>query len=176
MSAANTADTAETAAELPPAGPRPQPPPGTVVAGIAAFAALELGLALFTVISPHSFYTAIGPFGAFNPHYLRDVASFEGAIGIALVLAIGRPSWRVPVLALATFQFALHSLNHLFDIGKAHPAWTGYFDFFSLFAATVLLAWLWRMASAEAAVATTRPATPAGAEASLSPTPGRSTT
>ena len=140
------------------------------------FAALELGLALFTVISAHSFYTAIGPFGAFNAHYLRDVASFEGAIGIALVLAIGRPSWRVPVLALATFQFALHSLNHLFDIGKAHPAWTGYFDFFSLFAATVLLAWLWRMASIEAAAATSRADAPAGAEAALSPTPGRSTT
>ena len=55
---------------------------------MAVFAALELGLALFTVISAHSFYTAIGPFGAFNPHYLRDVASFEGAIGIVLVLAV----------------------------------------------------------------------------------------
>jgi hypothetical protein len=173
MSASNTADAA---AELPPEGPRSQAPPGTVVVGIAAFAAVELGLALFTVISAHSFYTAIGPFGAFNPHYLRDVASFEGAIGIALVLAIGRPSWRVPVLALATIQFALHSLNHLFDIGKAHPAWTGYFDFFSLFAATALLAWLWRMASAEAAGATIPAAAPAGAQTQLSPTPGRSTT
>jgi hypothetical protein len=157
----NAPSTAEAATDLPPASPRPAPPPGAVVVGLAVFAALELGLALFTVISAHSFYTAIGPFGAFNAHYLRDVASFEGAIGIAFVLAIGRPTWRVPVLALATFQFALHSLNHLFDIGKAHPAWTGYFDFFSLFAATVLLAWLWRMASLEAP---------------LSPTPGRSTT
>jgi len=157
----SASDTAHAAADHPPGSARPAPAPGTVVVGIAVFAALELGLALFTVISAHSFYTAIGPFGAFNAHYLRDVASFEGAIGIALVLAIGRPAWRVPVLALATFQFALHSLNHLFDIGRAHPAWTGYFDFFSLFAATVLLAWLWRMASLEAP---------------LSPTPGRSTT
>jgi hypothetical protein len=82
----------------------------------------------------------------------------------------------VPVLALATFQFALHSLNHLFDIGKAHPAWTGYFDFFSLFAATLVLAWLWRMASAETAAATAHAGAPAGAEAPLSPTPERSTT
>jgi hypothetical protein len=172
----SASDTADAAAENPPGRPRPAPAPGTVVVGMAVFAALELGLALFTVVSAHAFYTAIGPFGAFNPHYLRDVASFEGAIGIALVLAIQRPSWRVPVLALATFQFALHSLNHLFDIGKAHPAWTGYFDFFSLFAATVLLAWLWRMASIEAAGTTARAAAPAGAEAPLSPTPGRSIT
>jgi len=170
MSALNTA------ASPPPGSPQSGPAPGTVAVGLTVFAALELGLALFTVISAHSFYTAIGPFGAFNAHYLRDVASFEGAIGIAFVLAIGRPTWRVPVLALATFQFALHSLNHLFDIGKAHPAWTGYFDFFSLLAATVLLAWLWRMASAEVAGTTARAAAPAGAEAPLSPAPERSTT
>jgi hypothetical protein len=172
----SAADTAETTTDLATASRRPQPPPGTVVVGIAVFAALELGLALFTVISAHAFYTAIGPFGAFNAHYLRDVASFEGAIGIALVLAIQRPSWRVPVLALATLQFALHSLNHLLDIGKAHPVWTGYFDFFSLFAATLLLAWLWRTASTEAAGATPRAAAPAGTEPQLSPTPGRSRT
>ena len=63
---------------------------------------------------------------------------------MALLIAVRRPSWRVPVLALTTVQFALHSVNHLLDIGNAHPAWTGYFDFFSLAAATVVLAWLWR--------------------------------
>ena len=98
-------------------------------------------------VSPHAFYKAIGPFGTFNAHYLRDVASFEGALGLALVVALARPSWRVPVLALTTAQFALHSVNHLVDIGRAHPRWTGYFDFFSLAAATVVLAWLWRVAS-----------------------------
>ncbi len=56
----------------------------------------------------------------------------------------------MPVLALTTIQYALHSVNHLIDIGKAHPAWNGYFDFFSLAAATVLLAWLWRVAAREA--------------------------
>ena len=173
MSAASTADAA---AELPPRSPGPEPAAGTVVVGIAAFAALELGLALFTAISAHAFYTAIGPFGPFNAHDLRDVASFEGAIGIAFLLAIQRPSWRVPVLALATFQFALHSLNPLLDIGRAHPASIGYFDFFSLFVATVVLAWLWRMASFEAAGATRRASAPTRAEARLSPTPGRSIT
>jgi hypothetical protein len=88
--------------------------------------------------------------GAFNPHYIRDVASFYGAIGIGLTIAVNRVSWRVPVLALTTIQYALHSVNHLIDIGSAHPAWNGYFDFFSLAAATMLLAWLWRAAAQEA--------------------------
>ena len=118
--------------------------------GIAAFAAIQLGLALLMAVSPHAFYTAVGPFGAFNGHYIRDVATFYAAIGVGLLVAIRRASWRVPVLALTTIQYALHSVNHLIDIGKAHPAWNGYFDFFSLAAATVLLAWLWRRAALEA--------------------------
>jgi hypothetical protein len=122
----------------------------TVAVGLAAFAAVQLGLALFMAVSPHGFYSDVGPFGAFNGHYVRDVATFYGAIGIGLLLAIRHVAWRVPVLAITTIQYALHSLNHLIDIGKAHPAWNGYFDFGSIAAATVLLAWLWRKAALEA--------------------------
>jgi hypothetical protein len=132
------------------AGALQTPGPSVVTVGLAAFAAIQLGLAVFMAASPHGFYTAVGPFGAFNAHYIRDVASFYGAIGIGLALAIGRPSWRVPVLALTGIQYALHCVNHLIDIDKAHPAWTGYFDFFSLAVATVALAWLWRAALLEA--------------------------
>ncbi|MGD0452408.1 MAG: hypothetical protein ABSB69_02315 [Solirubrobacteraceae bacterium] len=125
-------------------------PPGTLEVGICAFAVLHVGLGLFMAISPHGFYTAVGPFEAFNQHYIRDVATFYGALGLGLAVALRRPSWRVPVLAITTAQYALHSVNHLIDIGKAHPAWLGYFDFFSLAAATLLLAWLARVAVAEA--------------------------
>jgi hypothetical protein len=121
-----------------------------VTVGLAAFAAIQIGLALFMAISPHGFYKDVGPFGAFNAHYIRDVSTFYGAIGICLLLAVSRNSWRVPVLAVATIQYALHSVNHLIDIGKAHPAWEGYFDFATIAAASVLLAWLWRVALLEA--------------------------
>jgi hypothetical protein len=125
------------------------PDPSVVAVGLAAFAVIQLGLALFMAVSPHGFYTDVGPFGTFNGHYIRDVASFYAAIGVGLLLAIRHVSWRVPVLAVTTIQYALHSVNHLLDIDKAHPAWDGYFDFGSLAAATVLLAWLWRTAAAE---------------------------
>lgn len=132
-----------------PAAPQPRVATGPVAAGLLAFGVLELLLALAMAASPHAFFRAIGPFGAYNAHYIRDVASFEAAIGVVLLIALRRPSWRVPALALATIQFALHSLNHLLDIGRAHPLWTGYFDFFSLAAATVVLGWLWHRASVE---------------------------
>jgi hypothetical protein len=136
MSAARLESTVKPAKEL----------PGALVVGIAAFAVIHLALALFMAVAPHAFYTAVGPFGARNDHYVRDVATYEAAVGAALAIAVWRPSWRVPVLALTTIQYALHSINHLIDIGKAHPTWNGYSDFFSLAAGTLLLAWLLRTA------------------------------
>jgi hypothetical protein len=125
-------------------------PASVVTVGIAAFAVIQLGLALLMAVSPHEFYKAIGPFGAYNGHYIRDLATYYAATGVGLLVAIRHTSWRVPMLALMTIQYALHSVNHLIDIGKAHPAWNGYFDFFSLAVATVLLARLWRRAVLEA--------------------------
>jgi hypothetical protein len=117
-----------------------------VTVGVGAFGAYHLALALFMAVAPRAFFTDVGPFGALNTHYIRDTATFNAAIGAALLIALRRPSWRVPVLALTTLQFALHSINHLVDIGRAHPAWNGYFDFFSLALATLVLAWLLRAA------------------------------
>ncbi len=120
-----------------------------MTAGLAAFGVTELAIGITQGVAPHAFYTAIGPFGPFNAHYSRDVATFEIAIGIALLLALSRPAWRVPVLAVATLQFALHSLNHLLDINGAHSAWAGYFDFATLSIATLTLWWLARLAARE---------------------------
>jgi hypothetical protein len=121
-----------------------------VAAGIALLAIYDLALAAFMAAAPHAFYAKVGPFGVRNDHYIRDTATFSAAIGVGLLLSLRRPSWRVGMLAISTVQFALHSINHLVDIDNAHPAWNGYFDFFSLAAATVLLAALWRAARAEA--------------------------
>lgn len=115
-----------------------------MVAGLVVFAAYHLGLAVWMAAFPHTFFDRVGPFGLRNDHYIRDNATFNAAIGVAFALAVRRPSWRVPVLALTTVQFALHSINHLADIGKSHPAWNGPADFGALSASTVLLAWLLR--------------------------------
>ena len=118
------------------------------MAGIVLLAAYDLALAVFMAASPRSFFTTVGPFGARNDHYIRDTATFSAAIGVGLLIALRRPSWRVPMLAISTVQFALHSINHLVDIERAHPAWNGYFDFFSLAVATILLGWVLRLALA----------------------------
>lgn len=119
------------------------------MAGLALFGAYHLLLALFMVLAPGSFFTQVGPFGVRNDHYIRDVATYDAAVGAALLLASRRPGWRVPVLALVFGQFVLHALNHLVDIGAAHPASAGTVDFALLTAGAVLLALLLRRAARE---------------------------
>jgi len=128
-------------------GRREGPADALFQAGMIVLAAYNLGLALFMTIAPHAFFTSIGPFEELNRHYIRDIATYTAAMGFGFVGAIRRPSWRVPVLAISTVQFGLHTVNHLVDASSAHPQWTGWFDFVSLLASTVLLAWMWRFAA-----------------------------
>jgi hypothetical protein len=119
-------------------------PASTVRVGLIAFAAYSFVIAALMILAPHTFFTDIGPFGVQNNHYLRDTASFELAFGVALLIAYKRVSWRTPILCCVTLQFALHSINHLVDIGAAHPYWLGPFDVGTLTLATLALAWLAR--------------------------------
>jgi uncharacterized membrane protein len=137
---------ATTAAGTRPAGTAAPSAHGRLKAGIAAFALLHTALALTMAVAPHAFYRAIGPFGPYNAHYIRDTATFYAAFALAGAVSLARPSWRAPVLFALLVQYALHSVNHLVDIDHAHPAWTGYFDFATLAAATLLIAWLLREA------------------------------
>jgi Predicted membrane protein (DUF2306) len=56
------------------------------------------------------------------------------------LLAATRPTWRVPVLAITLFQFTLHTLNHLLDIGHVEPGWLGPANALALGLASVALA------------------------------------
>lgn len=109
---------------------------------LALFAVVQLVLGLLLWLTPGFFFDQIGPYGVRNDHYLGDLATWYLALGAAALVAVRRPSWRVPVLALAFAQYALHSLNHLIDIGHAHPRWLGPANFVSLVLASVLLAWM----------------------------------
>jgi len=111
---------------------------------VIVFALGQLVLGILLWVTPGFFYDEIGPFGARNDHYMGDVATFYLALGAVALVAVRRTSWRVPVLALALVQYALHSLNHLIDIGESDPGWVGPADFASLTLTAVLVAWMLR--------------------------------
>jgi hypothetical protein len=75
-----------------------------------------------------------------SDHLLRDLSTVSLALGMAALLAATRPTWRVPVLAITLFQFTLHTLNHLLDLGHAEPSWLGPANVLALGLATVALA------------------------------------
>jgi presenilin-like A22 family membrane protease len=112
---------------------------------LIAFAVGQLVLGLLLWLTPGFFFDEIGPYPPRNDHYMADVATFYLALGAASLVSVSRPSWRVPVLTLALIQYALHSLNHLIDIGDAETSWLGPANFASLLATTALLAWFLRI-------------------------------
>jgi hypothetical protein len=101
-----------------------------------------VAISVFAAVAPGTFFEEIGPYGARNDHYIHDVAAFQGAVGIFLLLAVRRPAWWVPALAVVTLQFALHAISHLVDIGDADPESLGVAEAIALLVATAGLLWL----------------------------------
>lgn len=105
-----------------------------------SLAVVNLALGVWLFAFPHSFYTTIGAFGSYNRHYERDTASFYFAFALGAWVAAARPFWRVPVLAMTTLQYAVHTINHAIDVDHANNSWAGAFDLASLGLATVQFA------------------------------------
>jgi hypothetical protein len=112
---------------------------------------LQLAQGAFMVLAPHDFYDLVGPFGAYNDHYIRDVATWYLALGMIFLAAAARPRWRPAVLAFAALQFGLHTINHVVDVNDAEDLGTGIFDAVSLAALTLLFVALWRRSEEEVA-------------------------
>src|SRR5918912_256522 len=88
---------------------------------ILNYAPVHVALRAWQLIAPGSFFDVIGPFGTSNAHYTRDVGTFTLALGVAFAIAYRWPAWRPGVVGYALLQYAFHSVNHLADIGAAHP-------------------------------------------------------
>ena len=118
----------------------------------------QLVIGAWLVIDPDSFVDAIAPFGPADNHFLRDLGTFQAGIGIALLFAAGRPTWRAPILFAAFVGSALHTVNHLFDIANTDPGWLGPANFIGVLLLTVTYAYLMREATIEERPRAARPA------------------
>jgi hypothetical protein len=99
----------------------------------------QLAQAAWMIAAPGSFFDAIAGFGVQNDHYIRDNATISVALGVGLLVAAKRPSWRFPVLAVSAVWFLAHAVNHLFDIGESDPDWVGPVDFVLILLAGLVL-------------------------------------
>jgi uncharacterized protein YjeT (DUF2065 family) len=107
---------------------------------LAVVAAAQILPGLFAFLAPGAFYDTVAPFPPENHHVLRDVGTWQIALGLVALLAIRRPAWHVPILGVFALQYGLHAVSHLIDIDAADPDWNGPVTFALLTLAALVLA------------------------------------
>jgi hypothetical protein len=111
-----------------------------VTGGLLLFvAAAQILPGLLAFLAPGGFYDTLAPYPPENDHVLRDVGSWQIALGLAALVAVRRHSWRVPMLAILTVQYGLHAVSHLIDVGNSDPSWNGPVELALLVGATLIV-------------------------------------
>lgn len=111
-----------------------------VAAVLLATGAAALLTGVWAFLSPGSFYDVIATYPPRNDHFLRDVGSFNVALGAAAVYGARRAAWRAPMLGILAVQYALHTISHLINVDDADPKGLGVGTFVLLLAVTIALA------------------------------------
>jgi hypothetical protein len=114
-----------------------------VLALVAAYHVVVGGMAL---LAPGTFFEEIGNYGVENSHYVGDVGAFMLAFGVAVGIAVLRPSWQAPLLWLGALWYGFHAINHAFDTGEARSEGRGWADTLLIAFGAVASAWLARVA------------------------------
>jgi hypothetical protein len=97
------------------------------------------------LLAPGTFFDEIGSYGIENSHYVGDVGAFTLAFGIAVGIAVLRPSWRAPILWLGALWYGIHAINHAFDTDEAKSEARGWSDTLLIGFGALAAAWLARV-------------------------------
>lgn len=103
------------------------------------FAAVSVAVGIAMLFVPGTFFDEIAPYEPRSDHFIRDLGTYSLATGLVFGIAAYVPSWRVPVLAFAAVQYAMHAANHLVDISDTDPASLGIVNFVLIAIGAVVL-------------------------------------
>jgi hypothetical protein len=117
---------------------------GFVEVTLIVFGLYALGVGLFMMFAPGTFFDTLGTFGVRNDHYIFDNATFELPLGLLLLAAVRWPSWRIPALAFAAQHWGLHALSHIIDPHHGAGDWIGWVEAGGLVVTTAILAFALR--------------------------------
>ena len=115
---------------------------------LAIVAAYHVAMGALALLAPDTFFEEIGRYGVENSHYVGDVGAFFLAFGVAVGIAVVRPSWRAPLLWLGALWYGFHALNHAFDTDEASSEGRGWADTLLIAVGAVAAAWLARVCEA----------------------------
>ena len=89
------------------------------------FLAMGAGLlanALWMLVAPlrwyHDLPAGVPDFGAFNPHFVRDIGCAFVAVGAALVWAAFAPRFRLPLAGVSALFLVAHAVLHVYDTAR----------------------------------------------------------
>ena len=102
-------------------------------------AASQLIPGILALVAPAAFYDAFASFPPENSHFIRDVGSWQVALGLVALLAWRRPAFRAPILAILAIQYGLHLISHVVDVNASDPSWHGPFGLAAEALGTVVL-------------------------------------
>jgi hypothetical protein len=112
---------------------------------LAILAVYHVVLGVLALVAPDTFFDQIGHYGIENAHYVGDVGAFFLAFGVAIAIAVVRPSWRPALLWLGALWYGFHAVNHLFDAGEAKSEARGWTDTALIGFGAVASGWLARV-------------------------------
>jgi len=81
--------------------------------GIAAL--LLLGIGLWAMLSPESFYAAMASYPPFNRHFVHDIGAFQLGLGASLGLALIFSDTLLVALAGNAVAALAHFVSHFID-------------------------------------------------------------
>jgi hypothetical protein len=110
-----------------PAAPAQRTKPDLVDTALLVVGTTQVVLGALAFLAPGVFYDLIASYPPDNAHFLKDIGSWQFALGAAALYAARRPAWRVPMLGILAIQYTLHTISHLIDLDVADPAWQGTF-------------------------------------------------
>lgn len=108
-------------------------PAALLVSGIS-----QLVVGVWAFVSPGSFYDTLATYPPENDHFLKDVGSWNLALGIAAIVAARTPSWHRGMLGVLAVLYGLHALSHAIDLDQADPESMGIVTLATLVAAAAL--------------------------------------
>lgn len=94
---------------------------------LIAAGALYLVVGVLAFLVPGTFYSELAAFPPENQHFIRDLGTWNVALGVAALYAAQRESWRRPMLWIVAAQYALHTVSHVIDAGETDPEWQSWF-------------------------------------------------
>ena len=104
--------------------------------GVALLGLVQTLTGVVMLVDARFFYDRVASFAPENEHFIRDIGTFTLALGLALLWSVRAPAWRLPLLAFALLQYAMHGVNHLVDIDATRTDSHGPVNFIAIAAGT----------------------------------------